>query len=99
MEKLKLTIVIFMLFTGFFWSYFPKGTYYLMIAIILMLFSILAYKYNRNSFASFLLVSFSLNNLLDELFFNPLVIQLNEIIILILIPIIWYFKSRHECKR
>lgn len=87
-----------MIFTGMFWSYLPKGSYYLLIAIILFLMASEIFSRNKNSFGGFLLISFTLNNLLDELFFNPKVIQLNEIVILILIPLIWYFKKRYEFK-
>ncbi|ASD51598.1 hypothetical protein [Flavobacterium phage V157] len=98
MGKLKLIISGLMIFTGLFWPCLPKGSYYLLIAIILFLMAFEIFSRNKNSFGGFLLISFTFNNLLDELFFNPKVIQLNEIVILILIPLIWCLKKRYESK-
>lgn len=52
----------------------------------------------KDSLVCFLLFGLSLNNLIDELFFNPTEIQFNEIILLILLPILWHLKTKKHAR-
>ena len=57
------------------------------------------YKHSRTTlFLSYLLFSFALNNVLDNLFFNPFIIQLNEYIFAIIALIASFFLTRNVPK-
>ena len=57
-------------------------------ATFIMLLCLFVFLNFRKIWISFFLFSLSLNNLFDELFFNPLVLGLNEILFAIFITII-----------
>ena len=50
------------------------------------------YLSNRKSFICFLLFGLSINNLADELFFDPTVLQLNELLFACGLIVIWVLK-------
>lgn len=92
-ERIKCLIVVFCL-VGLFLNQLPKGSYYIVIAIILFLLSLIVFIQDKKSLFGFLILSSMFNNLLDELFFCPTKIQINEIVLVIILPIVWYFKYR-----
>lgn len=96
MEKLKGISVLVGVSTGLFWSYLPKGSYYIGISILIFLLCLFVFRQNKKSFFGFLLFSYSINNLMDELFFDNTVIGLNELALLLIIPIIWLLKYREN---
>lgn len=77
-----------------FWDLFPKGSFYIGNAIFILLLSTVVYL-SQKSLWTFLLICLSLNNLLDELFFNPTKQGLNEVFVLIVVPVIWYVIKRY----
>lgn len=78
------------------WQTLPKGSFYIGNAIMVMLLAIVVHK-TYHTFWSFVLMYGAINNLLDELFFEPGTLGINEILLIIAIPTIYYFK--HERKR
>lgn len=92
-ERIKCVIAVFCL-VGLFLNQLPKGSYYIIVAIILFLLSIIVFIQDKKSLFGFLILSSMFNNLLDELFFCPIKIQINEIVLIIILPIVWYFKYR-----
>jgi hypothetical protein len=81
------------------WLYLPKGSYYLGMAIFIMLISIIIFVQNHKLFSSFFLLCIAFNNLLDELFFNPEYNGVNEIVIVLILPIIWYLKNKRNARK
>jgi len=75
---------------------FPKHFYYISESVLIFVVSLYLYSYIKN-FCTFLIFGLSINNLLDELFFNPLVLGINEIvfaIVLILISVFRYVRRK-----
>lgn len=50
------------------------------------------YLSNKKSFICFVLFGLSINNLADELFFNPTVFQLNELLFSVALIVLWVLK-------
>lgn len=82
--------------TYLFWSFLPKGSFYIGNALFVFILSLVIFIQNRNLFIIFFLLCIAGNNLLDELFFEPTKIGINEIIFALIIPIIYY--ARKNCK-
>lgn len=80
--KLALGIGVF---NGLFWQLLPKGSYYILNGLFLTLLCLVLFLEDRQSKIKFILVSLSISNLFDELFFDPTKLQLNEIVLLIII--------------
>lgn len=75
---------------------FPNHFYYISEAVLIFVVSLYLYLH-VNNFFTFLMFGLSINNLLDELFFNPLKLNLNEMIftiVLIIIALRRYGKSK-----
>ncbi len=60
-------------------------------AFFIWLMSIQIFMLVRNKAVAFILFGYATNNLLDEVFFNPNVLGLNEIVFAVIVPIIAYF--------
>ena len=84
--------------TYLFWEQMPKGSFYVGNAIFIFLLCSYIYTKDRNGFIAFVLFGLSLNNLFDELFFNPKVIGINEYLILLILPLIWFIKFK-KCQK
>lgn len=84
---------------GFFWRELFQNAYFKLQAISFFLLSIYVFLNDRKSFICYLWFSFSFSNLLDELFFNPLIIGLNEKLFTITVPIIWIIKSYKNARK
>jgi hypothetical protein len=68
------------LITYLFWSYMPKGSFYVGNAIFILLLCVYLFLNNKESVIKFVLMSLSINNLLDEVFFDNTKLELNEIL-------------------
>lgn len=75
------------------WPYLPKGSIFVGLAIFYTILAYIIFKQNTNRFVYFLLFCLTINNLLDELFFDPKSNGLNEIAACLLIPIIWLYRK------
>lgn len=79
--KFILYVALFVsLITYLFWSYLPKGSFYVGNSLFIMLICFYIFVTDRKSAIKFILFSLSINNLLDELFFDNTILQINEII-------------------
>lgn len=91
------------LFTGLatysFWGYFGAGIFYIGNSFFVFLLCIFLFNKNRASLVCFLLLCLTLNNLLDELLFDPTEIQYNEIVLLIVMPFMWYLKTKKYARK
>lgn len=81
------------------WMYLPKGYFYKGMALFIMILSFIIYSYNRQKFVYFLLFCLSINNFLDECFFDPTKNGINEIVIVFFILIFWYFKNIRNARK
>lgn len=97
------TLLWLALFVGLttysFWSYLGNGAFYIGNSLFIFLLCAFLFNKNRSSLVCYLLLCVSLNNLFDELFFNPTEIQYNEIILLILMPFVWYLKTKKYARK
>jgi hypothetical protein len=84
--------------TYLFWSFFPKGAFYIGNSLFILILSIIIFIQNRKLFISFFLLCIATNNLLDELFFAPTKLGVNEIIFAIIIPIIYYARKNNKLR-
>ena len=82
-----------------FWSYMPRGFFYKGMALFILMLSFVIYSDNRNKFVYFLLFCLSINNCLDEFFFDPTKNDFNEIVATLLIPVIWYYKNKRNARK
>lgn len=98
MKTLICIATVISIFTYLFWSFFPKGFFYVGNAFFIMLLAIIVFYHYKTFFWSFLLLCGSINNLFDELFFDPVKLGWNELALFIVIPAIWLYKKRHERK-
>jgi len=69
-----------------FWGFMPKGSFYIGNALFIFTLSVYIFILKKN-FGTFFLISVSVNNLFDELFFNPTEIGYSELVLIIVIPI------------
>lgn len=70
------------------WVNFSNQLYYLGNALVLFLFSIIIFYKDKN-YLTFLILCIFANNLMDELFFNPLILGINEFLIIPISIILW----------
>lgn len=95
-DKLIYVTISVSILTYQFWIYLPKGSFYIGMALFVFLLSVNLFSSNRKKFAYFLLLCLSINNLLDELFFDPTIFGWNEIVSALLIPVIYYARKIHK---
>ena len=80
--------------TYLFWSYLPKGSFYIGNAIFIVLLCVYLFLNEKGSIIKFILLALSLNNLLDEIFFDNTKIELNEILTALTIFIFAIIKKK-----
>lgn len=85
--------------TYMFWNFLPKGSFYLGNALFIFLVCVYIFYFDRKSFIKFVLFSLSLNNLFDELFFNPAELGINEMFLFAFVLVIGYFKHNKKCQK
>lgn len=87
--------LIVSIITYSFWDLMPEGSFF--IGNALFIFLILGYIFHlkRKSFVFYLLFCYSINNLLDELFFNPKELNLNELAFAVAVPLMWIIKNKN----
>ena len=94
---LKIAIVESILVYGL-WSFFPDplGTkiYFVGIAIFIFLLALYIRQISKPSFTTFFLFCLALNNLLDELLFDPQKIGYNEYIATAIIIVVYLLKDK-----
>jgi len=78
-----------------FWTYFPKGSFYIGNGLFIFLLCIALYI-QRKIFITFFLLCVSFSNLLDELLFDPTKLGLNELALFIALPLIWLYKTKND---
>ena len=66
--------------TYLFWSDLPEGSFYIGNAIFILLICVYLFLTDKESIIKFILMSLSINNLLDEMFFDNTKLELNEIL-------------------
>lgn len=93
------TAVIVSVVTYSFWDELETISFYKGNAIFITLLCIVIFMQNRSYFISFFLLCISINNLLDELIFDPTKIGINEYFLLVSIPIIWLIKRKRNARK
>lgn len=99
MKRLLNIATIIGVLTYLFWEKFPKGSFYIGNGVFIFLLCLVIFMQNREYFISFFLLCISGSNLLDELFFDPTKIGINEIILALTLPVIWYVKRRRNARK
>ena len=82
------------LITYLFWEYLPKGSFYMGNALFIFLLCIYLFLNDKKSIIKFILLALSLNNLLDEVFFDNTKLELNEILTVLTIFIFALIKKK-----
>lgn len=95
-NKLLWVATIISIATFQLWVYLPKGSFYVGNGLFYVLLAIVIFLQNKRLFVSFLLLCLTVNNLLDELFFDPTKNGINEIVFAVLIPIIYYARKNNS---
>jgi len=98
MKSIAWAALIVSIITYSFWGYLPKGSFYLGNALLIFLLCTCLFLVNRNSFVFYLLTCYSFNNLLDELFFDPKVLSINEKTFAVAVVIIWILKTKRNAR-
>ena len=103
-NKLLPIALVFSLIVYGFWKSFPKGSFYYgnaLFIVMLCLFINLIVKQSKEyklfslvRFVSFSLLCYSLNNLADEIIFEPGVFGWNEKVFAVAVPLIWIIKTK-----
>jgi hypothetical protein len=96
--KLIWVATIISIATYLFWPLMPKGCFYIGNSLFIFLLAIVIFTQNRKLFISFFLLCIAANNLLDELFFNPKELGVNEIVFALTIPIIYYARKNNRLR-
>ena len=94
---LRISILISIL-TYSFWNYFPKGVFYIGNGLFIALICAYIFFTDRKSNIKFILFSLSLNNLFDELFFDNMKLELNELLTVCAIIIILIIRIKNGRK-
>lgn len=85
--------------TYLFWSSLPKGSFYIGNSLFILLLCTYLFLNDKNSIVKFVLFCLSLNNFLDEMFFDNTKFGINEILVGFTILIFTIIKNRHDRKR
>jgi len=75
------------------WIYLPKGFFYIGNAIFIFILCFYIFIINNKSFITFVLMALSISNLLDELLFDPLKLNINEFLFTVFIVVFWNIKK------
>jgi len=95
-NKLLWVATIISIATFQLWAYLPKGSFYIGNGLFYVLLAIVIFLQNKRLFVSFLLLCLTVNNLLDELFFDPTKNGINEFVFAVLTPIIYYARKNNS---
>ena len=98
MKKFLYITVLLSIITYSFWNEFPKGFFYIGNAMIITLLCAYLFLTDKKSNVKFILFSLSLNNLLDELFFDNTKLELNELLTTLAIIIILIIRIKNDRK-
>ena len=101
-KTIQILAFIIGLFTYLFWNVILKKfdipIFYIGNALFLFLLCVLSYINLKNLF-SFLLICLSLNNLLDELFFDNTKTSTNEIFLALTLPFFWFIIKKYNARK
>ena len=81
MKYILYIAVLVSVITYSFWSYMPKGSFYIGNSLFIMLLCMYLFIQEKSSMIKFVLLSLAINNLLDELLFDNTQLGLNEILV------------------
>lgn len=76
---------------GFYWRGMYENGFFILQAVSFLCLSLYIFIKDK-SFISYLWLSYCINNLVDELFGTPTRVDINEKIIVIIVPLIWLLK-------
>jgi len=93
MKKILYIATVISLATYLFWDQLPKGSFYIGNALFIFLLCTYIFLNDKKNFIGFFLFCISLNNLIDELFLNNLKLDINELILIVVFPVLWLFKK------
>jgi len=89
---LYITLIVGMAFY-LFWDEMPPNYFFYGNALFILMLSAAIYLSDKKSFIRFYIFSLSLSNFVDEINLDNTQLHLNELILLVMLPIIWHFKN------
>ena len=89
MNRLLYIALFISILTYNLWNYFPKGFFYMGNAMFIFVLCLYIFLRDNKSFITFVLMALSISNLLDEIIFDPLKININEILFALFIICSW----------
>jgi len=92
MKYILYLATIVSIITYSFWTYLPKNFFYYGNALFLSLICSYIYLQDKKSFIKFVLFELSIANVIKELFLDPGKLRVEEAILIVIIPFIWYLK-------
>lgn len=100
MKWLLYLAFIVSLITWSFWTYIKDYTgvqiFYVGVAIFILLLTLYMYILEKGSFIKFLLFELSVANLIKELFLDPGKLTLEEAMLIVYLPFIWYITMKNK---
>lgn len=99
MKYILYIATIVSLVTYLFWSELPKGSFYIGNGLFILLLCLYLFLKDKKSTIKFVLLSLSLNNFLDEIFFDNTKFGINEILVGFTVLIFAIIKYRYDTKR
>ena len=82
-----------------FWSIMPKGFFYIGNSVFINMLCAYIFYNNKKSFIAFCLFILSINNLIDEIFFDNTTIGWNELILGLTLPLFWHLKNKKDARK
>lgn len=100
MKWLLYLAFIISLITWSFWTYIEDYTgvqiYHIGVAVFITLLTLNIYLIEKESFIKFLLFELSVTNLIKELFLDPGKLTLEEAMLIVYLPFIWYITRKNK---
>ena len=95
-NKLIWVAVIISIATFQLWKFLPSNSFYIGSSVYIVVLATIIYLQNKELFISFFLLCIAINNLIDEMFFDPKLNGPNEVVAAILIPILYYARKNYK---
>lgn len=94
MKNIILYIALFIsVLTYMFWGLLPKGYFYLGNGLFILMLCTYIFYNDKKSFVKFCLFELSLSNLLQEICNTNTEFKFSELILIIVIPALWYYRN------
>lgn len=108
-DKVLRVATLISIATYLFYLYLPKGLFYIGNGVFIFMLCLIIFIQNKSLFISFFLLCISINNLVDEIvgiinpflekpLYDPTKLNLNELILVFFIPIVYYARQNRKLR-